>query len=98
MAFYGARTRNAAGVETLNTSTMGIRSIVTVKVTVPPITSDFTSFINMPEITATSFVCVTLQDASNSSSALPAVFWSTGQLRVRRGAGIALNVFILTYQ
>lgn len=94
MAFYGARTRNAAGVETLNTSTMGIRSIVTKKITVPPITS----FIDMPEITAASFVCVTLQDASNSSSALPAVFWSTGQLGVRRGAGIALNVFILTYQ
>jgi hypothetical protein len=98
MAYYGARTKNAAGVITLDTSTMTVRSIVTKLVTVPPITSDFTSFIDMPEITAQSFVCVTLQSQPSEFSALPAVFWSTGQLRVRRGAGVVLNVFILTYQ
>ncbi|KAA0997200.1 hypothetical protein FQ192_05415 [Pseudomonas sp. ANT_J12] len=98
MAYYGARTRNAAGAVTLDTSTMTVRSIVTKQVTVPPITSDFTSFISMPEITAQSFVCVTLQGQASEGAALPAVFWSTGQLRVRRGQGIVLNVFILTYQ
>ncbi|MFI8645917.1 hypothetical protein ACIGJK_14130 [Pseudomonas iridis] len=64
----------------------------------PPITSDFTSFISMPEITAQSFVCVTLASLANEFAALPAVFWSAGQLRVRRGQGLVLNVFILTYQ
>lgn len=83
---------------TLDTSTMTVRSVVTKQITVPPITSDFTSFINMPEITAQSFVCVTLPDPTNESANLPAVFWSTGQLRVRRGQGMVLNVFILTYQ
>lgn len=98
MDYYGARTKNAAGVVTLDTSTMTVRSVVTRQVTVPPITSDFTSFINMPEITAQSFVCVTLTDPTNEGAALPAVFWSPGQLRVRRGQGLVLNVFILTYQ
>lgn len=98
MAYYGARTRNAAGAVTLDTSTMTVRSIVTKKIVVPPITSDFTSFIGMPEITAQSFVCVTLQSQGGEGTSLPAVFWSTGQLRVRRGQGVALNVFILTYQ
>lgn len=98
MDYYGARTKNAAGVVTLESATMTIRSIVTKQVTVPPITSDFTSFISMPEITAQSFVCVTLASQASEFSALPAVFWSTGQLRVRRGQGLVLNVFILTYQ
>lgn len=98
MDYYGARTKNAAGVVTLESSTMTVRSIVTRQVTVPPITRDFTSFISMPEITAQSFVCVTLQTQTSESASLPAVFWSTGQLRVRRGQGLALNVFILTYQ
>lgn len=98
MAYYGARTRNAQGGVTLDTSVMTIRSIVTKQVTVPPITSDFTSFISMPEITAASFVCVTLANQTNEEQALPSVFWSTGELRVRRGAGVLLNVFILTYQ
>jgi hypothetical protein len=98
MDYYGARTKNAAGMVTLDTSTMTVRSVVTRRVTVPPITSDFTSFINMPEITAQSFVCVTLPNPTNEEAALPAVFWSPGQLRVRRGQGLVLNVFILTYQ
>lgn len=98
MAYYGARTKNVAGAITLDTSTMTVRSIVTLQVTVPPITSDFTSFISVPEITAQSFVCVTLPNPTNENAALPAVFWSTGQLRVRRGQGLVLNVFILTYQ
>ena len=98
MAYYGARTKNAAGAITLDTSTMTVRSIVTKQVTVPPITSDFTSFISMPEITAQSFVCVTLQAQASESASLPAVFWSAGQLRVRRGQRLVLNVFILTYQ
>ncbi|WP_085646710.1 MULTISPECIES: hypothetical protein [unclassified Pseudomonas] len=98
MDYYGARTKNAFGVVTLETSTMTVRSIVTKQITVPPITSDLTSFINMPEITAQSFVCVTLPDPTNEFAALPAVFWSVGQLRVRRGQGMVLNVFILTYQ
>jgi hypothetical protein len=98
MDYYGARTKNAAGTLTLDTSIMTVRSIVTKQVTVPPITSDFTSFISMPEITAQSFVCVTLQTQASESVSLPAVFWSTGQLRVRRGQGVVLNVFILTYQ
>jgi hypothetical protein len=98
MEYYGARTKNAAGVVTLETSTMTIRSIVTRQVTVPPITSDFTSFISMPEITAQSFVCVTLPNPTSENGVLPAVFWSTGQLRVRRAPGLVLNVFILTYQ
>jgi len=98
MDYYGARTKNAAGVVTLESSIMTIRSIITRQVTVPPITSDFTSYLAMPEITAQSFVCVTLPDPTNENAVLPAVFWSTGQLRVRRGAGLLLNVFILTYQ
>ncbi|MBS4077639.1 hypothetical protein [Pseudomonas rustica] len=98
MDYYGARTKNGAGVVTLETSTMTIRSIVTRQVTVPPITSDFTSYISMPEITAQSFVCVTLPNPTNENAVLPAVFWSAGQLRVRRGAGVVLNVLILTYQ
>lgn len=98
MAYYGARTKNAGGAITLDTSTMTVRSIVTKQVTVPPITSDFTSFISMPEITAQSFVCVTLANQSSESAALPSVFWSAGQIRVRRGPGVLLNVFILTYQ
>lgn len=98
MAYYGARTRNAAGAVTLDTSTMTVRSILTKQVTVPPITSDFTSFINMPEITAQSFVCVTLANQTSRGAVLPSVFWSPGQLRVRRGQGIVLNVFILTHQ
>lgn len=98
MDLYGARTRNAAGITTLDSTSMTIRSIVTKQVTVPPISSDFTSFITMPEITAQSFVCVTLPNPTNENAALPAVFWSAGQLRVRRGAGLVLNVFILTYQ
>ena len=98
MDYYGARTKNAAGAITLDTSTMTVRSIVTRQVTVPPITSDFTSYISMPEITSQSFVCVTLASQTSEFSALPAVFWSAGQLRVRRGQGLMLNVFILTYQ
>ena len=98
MDYYGARTKDAMGRVTLESSTMTIRSIVTRQVTVPPITSDFTSFINMPEITAQSFVCVTLPNPTSEEAALPAVFWSPGQLRVRRGPGLVLNVFILTYQ
>jgi len=98
MDYYGARTKDAMGRLTLESSTMTIRSIVTRQVTVPPITSDFTSFISMPEITAESFVCVTLPDPTNENAVLPSVFWSSGQLRVRRGAGMVLNVFILTYQ
>ncbi|MNF88134.1 hypothetical protein D3C84_706210 [compost metagenome] len=98
MESYGARTKNASGVVTLETSTMTIRSIVTKQVTVPPITSNFTSFIDMPEITAESFVCVTLPNPASENVVLPAVFWSAGQLRVRRGQGMVLNVLILTYQ
>lgn len=98
MDYYGARTKNAAGVVTLESSIMTVRSIITRQVTVPPITSDFTSYLSMPEITAQSFVCVTLPDPTNENAVLPSVFWSTGQLRVRRGAGLVLNVFILTYQ
>lgn len=98
MDYYGARTKNAAGVVTLESTTMTVRSIVTKQVTVPPITSDFTSYISMPEITAQSFVCVTLPTSTNEGAVLPAVFWSAGQLRVRRGQGMVLNVFILTYQ
>lgn len=98
MEYYGARTKDALGRVTLESSTMTIRSIVTRQVVVPPITSNFTSYINMPEITANSFVCVTLADQTNEFAALPAVFWTTGQLSVRRGAGAVLNVFILTYQ
>jgi len=98
MDYYGARTKNAAGAVTLDTSTMTVRSIVTKQVTVPPITSDFTSYISMPEITAQSFVCVTLPDPTNENAILPSVFWSAGQLRVRRGQGMVLNVFILTYR
>lgn len=97
MALYGVRTKNAAGVVTLDTSTMTIRSIVTKQIVVPPITSNFTSFVSMPEITAQSFVCVTLVSQPSEYTLLPAVFWSVGQLRVLRGAGVALNVFILTY-
>ncbi|UST66010.1 hypothetical protein NF673_09735 [Pseudomonas moraviensis] len=98
MDYYGARTKDAGGRVTLESSTMTVRSVVTKQVTVPPITSDFTSFISMPEITAKSFVCVTLSNPTNPNDALPAVFWSTGQIRVRRGPGVVLNVFILTYQ
>lgn len=98
MDYFGARTKDAMGRVTLESSTMTVRSIVTRQVTVPPITSDFTSFISMPEITAQSFVCVTLASHTNENLALPAVFWSAGQLRVRRGPGLVLNVFILTYQ
>ncbi|WP_085731187.1 MULTISPECIES: hypothetical protein [unclassified Pseudomonas] len=98
MDYYGARTRDAAGRVTLETSVMTIRSIVTRQITVPPITSNFTSFIDMPEITSQSFVCVTLPNPTDETSVLPAVFWSTGQLRVRRGQGMVLNIFILTYQ
>ncbi|WP_095093830.1 hypothetical protein [Pseudomonas sp. Irchel 3A5] len=98
MDYYGARTKNAAGVVTLDTSITTIRSIVIRQVTVPPITSDFTSFISMPEIAAQSFVCVTLANQTGEEQTLPSVFWSAGQLRVRRGVGLLLNVFILTYQ
>lgn len=98
MDYYGVRTKNAAGVVMLDTSITTIRSIVTRQVTVPPITSDFTSFISMPEITAQSFVCVTLANHTSENDSLPSVFWSSGELRVRRGQGLLLNVFILTYQ
>ncbi|MBA4289492.1 MAG: hypothetical protein C0439_11050 [Pseudomonas sp.] len=98
MDYYGARTKDGMGRVTLESSTMTVRSVVTKQVTVPPITSDFTSFISVPEITANSFVCVTLPNPTNPNDTLPAVFWSTGQLRVRRGQGMLLNVFILTYQ
>lgn len=97
MDYYGAITKDAAGNITLDTTSMTIRSIVTKQITVPPITSNFTSYISMPEITEWSFVCVTLQDPTNESAALPSVFWSPGELRVRRGQGVLLNVFILTY-
>lgn len=97
MAAYGVRVKDANAVVTLDTTISTIRSLVTKTITVPT-SSAIDQYIAMPEITANSFVCVELVNNTDGNLALPAVFWTTGQLQVRRGSGANLYVHILTYQ
>lgn len=97
MAVYGVRVKDANAVVTLDTSTSTVRSIVTRTITVPT-SSAIDQYIEMPEISANSFVCVELVDNTTGNGWLPAVFWTPGQLQVRRGNGAHLYVYILTYQ
>jgi len=95
MAEYGVRVRDASGVDTLNTSTTVIRTLAVKRITVPPLADRFFSYVNMPEVTAECFVVASRVDVTGERDTMPGVFWSVGQLQIKLGAGLVLDIFIL---
>jgi hypothetical protein len=92
MALYGARTKDAAGVVTLDTTVTTVRSAYTTRVTGRGSTVD--QYFAIPQIKASSFVVVT---PVNPGGELPAAWWTTGQLQLRRPSTGTFNVTILEY-
>lgn len=92
MAVYGLRTKDAAGVVTLDTSITTVRSAYTTQVTGGG--NAVNQYFQIPQIKADSFVVVTNR---TSGRQIPAAFWTTGQLRLVRPSTETLNVTVLSY-
>lgn len=91
---YGARTKDASGVVTLDTSITPIRSLKMMTVTGD---GSYNQYFSIPEIKASSFIVV---DALYKAAALdgtwsPQAFWTDGQLHLRAPGTRTWQVMIL---
>lgn len=92
MALYGARTKDAAGIVTLDTTVTTVRSAYTTQVKGQGNAVD--QYFSIPQIKESSFVVVT---ALSGGLELPGAWWTTGQLQLRRPSTGTFNVTILEY-
>lgn len=95
MDFYGLRTREAAGVATLDTSVTPVRSLKMMTVTG---NGEYNQYFSIPEITAESFVVVDALYVAPSPADTwsPQAFWSPGQLHLRGAGTMTWQVMILS--
>lgn len=91
-AQYGMRTRDAAGAITLDTTVTAVRSVYSTQVQGGGSAVD--QYYSIPQIRADSFVVVT---NSVPGRAIPAAWWSAGQLQLRRPTSEVVNVMVLSY-
>ena len=89
---YGMRTRDSAGAVSLDTTVTAVRSIYSTQVQGRGSTVD--QYFSIPQIRADSFVVVT---NSVPGLPIPAAWWSTGQLQLRRPNSQVVNVMVLSY-
>lgn len=92
-AQYGLRTRDAAGVVTLDTTVTPIRSLKMMQVTG---NGAFDQYIAIPEIQAQSFVVVDALYDGGQSTVTPPAFYSQGQLQLRQPGTRQWQVMILS--
>lgn len=92
---YGHRTRDAAGVITLDTSIATIRSLRMMQVTG---TGPYNQYFAIPEIKADSFVVVDalFKGAGWDGTWSPQAFWTDGQLHLRAAGTRTWQVMILS--
>lgn len=89
---YGARTKDASGIITLDTSVTPMRSIYNLQVTG---NGAWDQYFSIPQIKANSFVVVQ-SPVTNSAAGIEA-WWSPGTLHLRRAYSGKWNVKILSY-
>lgn len=92
-AQYGLRTKDTAGIVTLDTTITPIRSLKMMTVTG---NNTFEQVFAIPEIKAQSFVVVDALFDGGEYTWSPPAFWSTGQLRLRQPQTRAWQVMILS--
>ncbi|MBF8706132.1 hypothetical protein IR016_04930 [Pseudomonas putida] len=92
VAIYGARTKDASGVVTLDTSVTPMRSIYNLQVTG---NGAWDQYFSIPQIKANSFVVVQ-SPTPNTAGGIEA-WWSPGTLHLRRAYSGKWNVKILSY-